>query len=110
MDVKSVSEHYIFKMWTKLARSDTSCNIVVSYVEEDVDLSSAQRYKEICPLLIRIATEACRSPEAFTFLRKITNELDRQMLEFQKNLINIFQVNEFISKVKESTSTHDDLA
>lgn len=32
------------------------------------------------------------------------------MLEFQKNQVNISQVNEFIGKVKESTSTHDDLA
>lgn len=62
MDVKSVPEYYILKRWTKLARSETSCNIDVSYVEEDVDLSSAQCYKEICPRLIRIATEACRSP------------------------------------------------
>ncbi|KAI5400323.1 protein FAR1-RELATED SEQUENCE 1 [Lathyrus oleraceus] len=109
MDVKSVPEYYILKRWTKLARSETFHNVDVSYVEEDVDLSSAKRYKEICPRLIRIATEACRSPEAFTFLRKITNELNKHMLEFQKNPINISQVNEFIGKVKESTSIHDDL-
>ncbi|CAL5197325.1 unnamed protein product [Lathyrus oleraceus] len=110
MDVKSVPEYYILKRWTKLARSETSCNVDVSYVEEDVDLSSTQCYKEICPCLIRIVIEACRSPEAFTFLCKITNELDRHMLEFQKNQVNISQVNEFIGKVKEFTSTHDDLA
>ncbi|KAI5442264.1 hypothetical protein KIW84_011360 [Lathyrus oleraceus] len=105
-----VPEHYILKRWIKLARSETSCNVDVSYVKEDVNLSSAQRYKEICPRLIRIAIEACRSPEAFTILCKITNELDRHMLEFQKNQVNISQVNEFIGKVKESTSTHNDLA
>ncbi|CAL5206987.1 unnamed protein product [Lathyrus oleraceus] len=110
MDVKSVPEHYILKRWTKLARSETSRNVDVSYVEEDVDLSSVQHYNEICPRLIRIASESCRSSEAFTFLCKITNELDRHMLEFQKNQVNISQVNEFIGKVKESTSTHDDLA
>lgn len=37
MDVKSVPEHYILKRWTKLVRSETSCNVDVSYVEEDVD-------------------------------------------------------------------------
>ncbi|CAK8561089.1 unnamed protein product [Lathyrus sativus] len=62
MDVKSVPKHYILKRWTKLARSETSRNIDVSYVEEDVDLSPAQRYKEICPRLIKIAAEACKSP------------------------------------------------
>lgn len=79
-------------------------------MEEDIDLSSAQCYKEIYLHLIRIAIEACRSPEAFTFLRKITNELNKHVLEFQKNPINISQVNEFIDKVKECTSTYDDLA
>ncbi|CAK8533374.1 unnamed protein product [Lathyrus sativus] len=110
MDIKSIPEYYILKRWTKLARSETSRNVYVSYVEEDVDLSPAQRYKEICLRLIRIANKACRSPDAFTFLCKNTNELDRHMLEFQKNPVNISQVNEFIDKVKESISTHDDLA
>ncbi|XP_058726869.1 protein FAR1-RELATED SEQUENCE 5-like [Vicia villosa] len=109
MDVKSVPEQYILKRWTKLARSETSRNVEVNYVVEDVDLSPAQRYKEICPRLIRIATEACRNPEAFSFLCKITNELDKHILKFQSNPISSSQVNEFIGGVKESTSNHDDL-
>lgn len=39
MDIKSVPEHYILKSWTKLATSETSHNVDVSYMEEDVDLS-----------------------------------------------------------------------
>ncbi|MCH83980.1 protein FAR1-RELATED SEQUENCE 5-like, partial [Trifolium medium] len=60
MRVKSVPEQYILKRWTKLARSETLPTVGVSDVIEDVDLSPEQRYTEICPRLIRIATEACR--------------------------------------------------
>jgi zinc finger SWIM domain-containing protein 3 len=101
MNVKLVPEQYILKRWTKLARGQTLSNVGVSNVVEDVDLSPTQRYNIICPRLIRIATEACRSPETFTLLCKVANELNRHMLEFQNNPTSICEVNEFIAKVKE---------
>lgn len=68
MDVKSVPKRYIFKRWTKSARSGALPNVGVSHGVEDVGLSPTQRYKAICPHLIRIAIEACRSKETFLFL------------------------------------------
>ncbi|KAK2446644.1 protein FAR1-RELATED SEQUENCE [Trifolium repens] len=106
INVKSVPEQYILKRWTKLARGETLSNVGVSNVVEDVDLSPTQRYNVICPRLIRIATEACRSPETFNLLCKVANELNRHMLEFQNNPTSISQVNEFIAKVKEIGSSN----
>ncbi|GAU51399.1 hypothetical protein TSUD_413180 [Trifolium subterraneum] len=107
MNVKSVPEQYILKRWTKLARGETLSNVAASNVVEDVDLSPTQRYNVICPHLIRIAIEACRSPETFNLLCKVANELNRHMLEFQNNPTSICQVNEFIAKVKEIGSRND---
>jgi zinc finger SWIM domain-containing protein 3 len=100
-NVKSVPERYILKRWTKLARSENLSNVDVSHVVEDVDLSPTQRYKEICPLLIRIATEACKSPETFTFLMKVADELNMKIIEFQNNHVSIDELNGFLGKVKE---------
>ncbi|XP_058731890.1 protein FAR1-RELATED SEQUENCE 5-like [Vicia villosa] len=101
MDVKSVPTRYILKRLTKLARSGASPNVGVSHGVEDIDLSPMQRYKEICPRLIRIAIEACRSKETFTFLSKVIDELDRQMLELQNNQASISQGSP-LAKVRDS--------
>jgi hypothetical protein len=74
---------------------------------EDVDLSPKQRYQKICPRLIRIASEACRSPEAFTFITKVVDELDRLILKFQNGQVSDSQVNAFLSKVEEIESNID---
>ncbi|XP_045823346.1 protein FAR1-RELATED SEQUENCE 5-like [Trifolium pratense] len=101
MDVKSVPARYILKRWTKLARSGALPNVGVSDVVEDVDLSPSQRYKKICPRLIRIAIEACRSKETFLFLSKVIDELDRQMLEFQNNQVSVTP-SQFLSNIRDS--------
>ncbi|GAU32125.1 hypothetical protein TSUD_218760 [Trifolium subterraneum] len=107
MDVKSVPEHYILKRWTKSARSGALPNVDVSHDVEDVDFSPKQCYKEICPRLIRIATEACRSQETFTFLYKVVDELDRCILQFQNCQVSSAQVNVFLGKVKDIESSID---
>jgi len=107
MNIKSVPEQYILKRWTKLARSEPIPIVGVSDVIEDVDLSPEERYKEICPRLIRIASEACRSKEPFMFLKKVVDEVARQMLEFQNKKVSTTQENEFISKVKDISSITD---
>ncbi|XP_058760096.1 protein FAR1-RELATED SEQUENCE 5-like [Vicia villosa] len=99
--VKSVPRAYILKRWTKSARSG------VSHIVEDADFSHDQCYKVICPRLIRIATEACRSPETFTFLAKVVDELDKCILKFQNSHVSGAQVNIFLSKVKEIESSID---
>jgi hypothetical protein len=101
MDVKSVPARYILKRWTKLARSGTLPNVGVTDVVEDADLSPSQRYKKICPRLIRIAIEASRSKETFLFLSNVIDELDRQMLEFQNNQVSLTP-SQFLSNVKDS--------
>ncbi|KAJ1437963.1 far-red impaired response 1-like protein [Sesbania bispinosa] len=63
--------------------------------------------RDICPRLIRIATEACNHQETFMFLRKVVDELDRHMLEFQKRQISNTQDNEFLSKGIEIASIGD---
>jgi hypothetical protein len=107
MDVRSVPEPCILKRWTKSARSGALPIVGVSHVVEDVDLSPKQRYQKICPRLIRIASEACRSPEAFTFITKVVDELDRLILKFQNGQVGDSQVNVFLSKVEEIESNID---
>jgi hypothetical protein len=107
MDVKSVPEPYILKRWTKSARSGDLPIVGVSHVVEDIDLSPKQRYQKICPRLIRIAGEACRSPETFPFVTKVVDELDKLILQFQNSQISNTQGNEFLSTVQEIKSSID---
>ncbi|XP_039686153.1 protein FAR1-RELATED SEQUENCE 5-like [Medicago truncatula] len=107
MDVTSVPEPYILKRWTKIARSRASQTIGVSHVVEDLDLSPAQCYKEICPRFIRIVTEGCRSPRAVEFLKEVADELDEQMLKFQNMQISSEQVNGTSNNIKEISITND---
>ncbi|KAJ1413163.1 far-red impaired response 1-like protein [Sesbania bispinosa] len=62
---------------------------------------------DICPRLIRIATEACNHQETFMFLRKVVDELDKHMLEFQKRQISNTQDYELLSKGIEIASVGD---
>lgn len=62
MNIKLILEHYVLKMWKKLSRSDIICNVIVNDVVEDIQPSATQQYKDICPLLIMMVNEACKSP------------------------------------------------
>lgn len=66
MDIKVVPDQYILKRWTKQARSGCVYDAKGNEVEGDVKLVATQRYREICPLLVRIATEASGSQEAYS--------------------------------------------
>ncbi|XP_057452968.1 protein FAR-RED IMPAIRED RESPONSE 1-like [Lotus japonicus] len=107
MDVKSVLEQYVLKRWTKLARSGELPNGSTNHVEKDAHLSTTQSYAEICPHLIRIATEACRSKETTVFLNKVVDLLENQMLEFQKKEVNTTEIDVFLGKVKEIGNNND---
>ncbi|XP_020202364.2 protein FAR-RED IMPAIRED RESPONSE 1-like [Cajanus cajan] len=107
MDVKSVPEQYILKRWTKLARSVSLPNVSVRHVVEDAQLTSTQRRRDICPRLMRIVDEACRSQETYTLLSKVTDLLDKEMLEFQNKQVSNTQVNEFLSNVIEIARNND---
>ncbi|XP_020235258.1 protein FAR1-RELATED SEQUENCE 5 [Cajanus cajan] len=107
MDVKSVPEQYILKRWTKLARSVSLPNVSVRHVVEDAQLTSTQRRRDICPRLMKIVDEACRSQETYTLLSKVTDLLDKEMLKFQNKQVSNTQVNEFLSNVIDIARNND---
>ncbi|XP_057432347.1 protein FAR1-RELATED SEQUENCE 5-like [Lotus japonicus] len=107
MDVKLVPEQYILKRWTKFARNGIFPSDGVNHTEEDAHRTTTEWYGEICPRLIRIATEACRRPETSIFLRKVVGLLEKQIVEFQNKEVSTSEVDGFLSKVTEITNTKD---
>ena len=95
------------KRWTKLARSVDALDIGVSDGVKDDCLSTSPTYEDICPRLIRIATEACRSPETSIILSKVVDLLDKIILDFQNKLVCGDEVDELLNKVNEISNNND---
>ena len=56
-DVKIVPDQYILKRWTKNAQSGIIFDARRNEVMEDPKLSSIQRYKQLCPIMIRLVAD-----------------------------------------------------
>jgi hypothetical protein len=60
-DVKLVPEKYILKRWTKDARSGIIYDIHANEVVENPKLSIAQRYRQLCSIMIKFAADVSSS-------------------------------------------------
>jgi zinc finger SWIM domain-containing protein 3 len=60
-DVKLVPEKYILKRWTKDARSGIIHDIHANEVVENPKLSIAQRYRQLCSIMIKFAADVSSS-------------------------------------------------
>jgi hypothetical protein len=47
-------------------------------VEDDVNLNVTQRYRRLCLILDKLATEAANNEEAYAFVEKMAREMQKQ--------------------------------
>ncbi|KAL8501471.1 hypothetical protein ACS0TY_020848 [Phlomoides rotata] len=83
MDVKKLPEHYILKRWTREARSGVVHNYMGSEVEEDPKLQSTERYRKLCMMFIRLATEASVHPSTFSLVHEAVCDLSKQVMKMR---------------------------
>ncbi|XP_057771200.1 protein FAR1-RELATED SEQUENCE 5-like [Salvia miltiorrhiza] len=83
MDIKILPEHYILKRWTREARSGVVQDYVGNEVEEDPKLQSTERYRKLCRMLIRLATEACIYPSTFSLVHETMHDLSKKVMEMR---------------------------
>ncbi|XP_042509203.1 uncharacterized protein LOC122084844 [Macadamia integrifolia] len=67
-DIKCIPDTYILRRWTRAARSMVVEDHKVKQVVEDVNLDCIQRYKYLCPQLVKIALQASNSVEGFALI------------------------------------------
>ena len=80
---------YILRRWTKEARTEIVQDVAGRKVQEDVNLDSTRRCKQLCPKLIRLATQVADRMEAYVFIDKAVDKLSKQAREICKKQINL---------------------
>ena len=79
---------YILKRWTKEAKSGCILDNRRINVEEDVNLSVIQRYKRLCPKLVRLASRAMDNEEAFALIEKMIEKYEKKVEDIAaKNVV-----------------------
>ncbi|XP_043717844.1 protein FAR1-RELATED SEQUENCE 5-like [Telopea speciosissima] len=79
LDIKCIPSAYILKRWTRGARNMVVIDNKGKQVEEDVNLDSSQRYRRLCPELVKIASQASNSAEGYALVMKAAKELRVQL-------------------------------
>ncbi|GKB18083.1 zinc finger, CCHC-type containing protein, partial [Tanacetum coccineum] len=106
MDVKLLPQQYIIKRWTREAKKGS----VQDYHGRDVHLyanvSATQRYRSLCPKLVKLASRASESQEACELVERLIGELTTQIESICFTKVkgdgDDCKVNESLSKDKDS--------
>ncbi|XP_075483768.1 protein FAR1-RELATED SEQUENCE 5-like [Primulina tabacum] len=61
-------EHYLLNRWTRKARSGVVHDCMGNEFEEDPKRESTERYRKLCMMLVRLATEASVHPSTLSFV------------------------------------------
>ncbi|AES97090.1 hypothetical protein MTR_5g045210 [Medicago truncatula] len=86
-DIKSIPNQYILKRWTREAKIGCAKDTHGRNAQEDINLDSAQWYKEVYPKLVRITTSTSDCKEAHIFVENVIRELSKQVYDMcGKNL------------------------
>ncbi|GJR01390.1 FAR1-related sequence 5-like protein [Tanacetum coccineum] len=109
MDVKLLPQQYIIKRWTREAKKGS----VQDYHGRDVHLyanvSATQRYRSLCPKLVKLASRASESQEACELVERLIGELTTQIESIcfteVKGDGDDCKVNESLSKDKDSKNS-----
>ncbi|KAF7824447.1 protein FAR1-RELATED SEQUENCE 5-like [Senna tora] len=73
-EIKTIPNRYILKRLTKDARSG---------VIEDPKLARMLRYRQLCPKLVKLASEVADSEQEFLLVSKAVEELSKQVMELR---------------------------
>ncbi|XP_065625239.1 protein FAR1-RELATED SEQUENCE 5-like isoform X2 [Quercus suber] len=79
LDIKTIPDMYILKRRTREAKSGCVLHNRRTNVEEDVNLSVTQRYRRLCPKLVRLASRAADNKEAFALIEKMIDEYEKKV-------------------------------
>jgi len=84
LDMKIIHDLCILKRWTREAKSGHILNIKTSNVEEDVNLNVTQRYKRLCPRLVKLVSEVADYNEAYAFVEGMVEEMEKHVQNIKK--------------------------
>ncbi|XP_043703788.1 protein FAR1-RELATED SEQUENCE 5-like [Telopea speciosissima] len=85
LDIKHIPEAYILRRWTRAARSIVVQDSKEKEVVEDVHMDCSQRYRRLCPKLIKIASLASNSCEGYAYVDKATDEICKHLEKISFN-------------------------
>ncbi|XP_042515266.1 protein FAR1-RELATED SEQUENCE 5-like [Macadamia integrifolia] len=74
LDIKFIPANYVLRRWTRGGRSMIVKGDDGTQVEKDVNLDCTQRYRLLCPKLVRIASEASNSSEGYALVDRVAND------------------------------------
>ncbi|XP_045827059.1 protein FAR-RED IMPAIRED RESPONSE 1-like [Trifolium pratense] len=80
-DVKFVSEKYILKRWTKDARSGIIHDIHANEVVENPKLSIAQRYRQLCSIMIKFVADVSSSESLSQLAKEGLQDLYKKVMD-----------------------------
>ncbi|XP_043721025.1 protein FAR1-RELATED SEQUENCE 1-like [Telopea speciosissima] len=89
LDIKVIPEAYILNRWTHGARKMVVEDISGKEVEEDVNLDFTQRYRILCPKLVKIATQASNSTEGYALVNNVASDLCKQLENLSRQAPNL---------------------
>ncbi|GKD40924.1 FAR-RED impaired response 1-like protein, partial [Tanacetum coccineum] len=79
IDVKLLPERYIIKRWTREAKNGSVQDARGQTVQLYANLSETQRYRSLCPKLVKLASRASESQEACELLERLISEVSTQI-------------------------------
>ncbi|XP_054784021.1 protein FAR-RED IMPAIRED RESPONSE 1-like [Prosopis cineraria] len=84
-DVKLLPKQYVLKRWTKEARCGVVHDSKGKEIEVDPKLECSNRYRQLCPMLIKLASDASECPEAFFMVHQAMLELSKKVSQLLSN-------------------------
>ena len=79
LDINIIPDAYILKRWTREAKNGYVIDSIGKDVHGDVNLKVTQRYRRLCPRLVRLASRAAEIEEAYALVESVTKELEKQV-------------------------------
>ncbi|KAL0012426.1 hypothetical protein SO802_007534 [Lithocarpus litseifolius] len=79
LDIKIIPDVYILKRWTREEKNGYVKDSIGKDVHGFVNLKVTQRYKRLCPRLVRLASRAAEIKETYTLVESVTKELVKQV-------------------------------
>ncbi|KAI8527747.1 hypothetical protein RHMOL_Rhmol12G0098600 [Rhododendron molle] len=85
MDIKLIPERYILKRWTRDAKAGIVKDFKGREVEGDNKLKVTNRYRMLCPELVKLASRAVECEEASALVASYMNEMFEKVEDILKN-------------------------
>ncbi|XP_059437569.1 protein FAR1-RELATED SEQUENCE 1-like [Corylus avellana] len=84
LNIKIIPDTYILKRWTREAKSG-HIYVKTRNVEEDVNLNVAQRYRKLCPRVVKVVAEAADNDEAYAVVEGMLEEMEKHVQDIKNS-------------------------